>query len=143
MELVKNQFEYCEYFNKEENKKEYYVKAVISSWHFASFDNLEQVNRFFNLFGIKKQQQIINREDFKSWNINKIFVDAITFWESGQVPEKAKPVKALCNGSVVDCYFTNVDNIVTFYRPNPNAENVYVPLDFTQRVKHEKINGIY
>ena len=144
MEKVEQKtFEYCEAFDEKTNKKEYFIKSIFDFWHFASFDNLRQVKKFFKTFEIKKQEKTANRKNYKSWNINKIFVNNTTFWNLEQVPPEAKHIKALSNGAIVDCYYTISDNIITFYRPNPNAKNVYKPLDIKQHIYHHKQNGTY
>lgn len=143
MEKV-TQFEYCELFDEKEKKKKYFIKNIFDFWHFASFDNLKQVKKFFKIFDIKKQEKTANRKNYKSWNIDKIFINDTTFWNLEQVPEYANPIKALCNGSIVDCFYTiSNNNIVIFYRPNPNAKNVYKPLDIKQHIYYHKQNGTY
>ena len=52
------------------------------------------------------------------------------------LPEDAKKYTGLCNGSLVDCYYTK-DHV---YRPNPNAKNVYIPLSLDDHIAFQKIN---
>lgn len=137
------QFEYCELYNEKEKKKEYFIKSIFNFWHFASFNNLKQVEKFFKMFDVKKQEKTAEKKNFKSWNINKTFVDSPSFWKLEQVPKNAKPIKALSNGGVVDCFYTINKNIVTFFRPNPNATGVYKPLDSWKHIYFHKENGIY
>lgn len=142
MERVE-QFEYCELYDEEEKKKKYYIKNIFDFWHFASFDNFKQAKKFFKMFDVKKQEKTANKKNFKSWNIDKIFINDASFWKLEQVPETAKPIKALCNGFIVDCYYTINNNIVVFYRPNPNAKNVYKPLDIKEHIYFQHTNGTY
>lgn len=142
MEKVE-QFEYCELYDEKENKKKYFIKNIFNFWHFASFDNLKQVEKFFKKFNIKKTKKITDTPDFKSWNINKSFKNAISFWCLKQVPNNATPIKALSNGSIVDCYYTIRNNVVVFYRPNPNAKAVYKPLTIAKHLYYYKNHGTY
>ena len=55
----------------------------------------------------------------------------------------AKPIKALSNGSIVDCYFINDGERVRFYRCNPNAKDFYKPLTTEEHIKYQKEFGTY
>ena len=55
----------------------------------------------------------------------------------------AKPIKALSNGSIVDCYFINDGERVKFYRCNPNAKNFYHPLPLAEHIKYQQEFGSY
>ena len=65
------------------------------------------------------------------------------FWSLDEIPEGAKPIKALSNGSIVDCFFTNDGNEVVFYRPNPNAKDVYKPLALRDHIEYTIRNGTF
>lgn len=56
--------------------------------------------------------------------------DFIGFWDISEVPKEAKPYYDLVNGSYVQCYILDNGNVVTTYKPNPNAKEVYKPLDY-------------
>lgn len=60
-----------------------------------------------------------------------------------QLPEGAKPIKALSNGSIVTCYFINDGKTIWIYRPNPNAHDVYKPMDLSDHLAHRRIYGSY
>lgn len=53
-----------------------------------------------------------------------------------------KKVKGLSNGSIVDCYVEILHDIVNIYRPNPNAKEVYKPMDFDTEMEY-RINHWY
>lgn len=57
--------------------------------------------------------------------------------------EEAKPIKALSNGSIVDCYYVNDGKDVKFYRCNPNAKKFYKPLSLEEHIAYQKQYGIY
>lgn len=53
------------------------------------------------------------------------------FWDIAEVPKEAKPYYDLCNGSYVQCYILDKGNEVITYKPNPNAQEFYKPLDYS------------
>ena len=62
------------------------------------------------------------------------------FWKLSDIPDDAKPFKALSNGSIVDCYFLNDGETIHIYRPNPNAKEVYKPLSLKDHINFVKNN---
>ena len=57
-----------------------------------------------------------------------------------EIPENAVKYTDLSNGSLVDCYYTNENNIYTVYRPNCNAKEVYKPMELKQHIEYILIN---
>lgn len=57
--------------------------------------------------------------------------------------KRAKKIKALSNGSIVDCYFVNDGNRVKFYRCNPNAKKFYHPLSLEEHIKYHREHGSF
>lgn len=55
----------------------------------------------------------------------------------------AKPIKALSNGSIVDCLYISQKDRVLFYRPNPNCKEFYKPLPTEEHIKYVKENGTF
>lgn len=55
----------------------------------------------------------------------------------------AKPIKALSNGSIVDCYYINNGKDVKFYRCNPNAKKFYKPLPLDEHIAYQKKYGSF
>lgn len=74
------------------------------------------------------KQVIIYKSDR---TINNSYFTAIS-----QVPTDAIKYTDLCNGSLVDCYYTH-DAI---YRPNPNCKNIYIPLEIKEHIAFRNIN---
>ena len=76
------------------------------------------------------------------YRIDKTIEDRY-FWNLSQIENLDKCVKhkGLSNGSVVDCYTYSDDNKVIIYRPNPNAKEVYKPLDIKEHIEFNKLNG--
>ena len=62
------------------------------------------------------------------------------FWKMEDIPENAVKYTDLSNGSLVDCYYTNENNIYTVYRPNCNAKEVYKPMGLKQHIEYISIN---
>ena len=73
---------------------------------------------------------------------DKIIRDGFYFWKIEDLPEGIKPIKALSNGSIVTCYY-KTDKEAVIYRPNPNAKEVYDPLETAEHIAHKKIYGTY
>lgn len=116
-------------------------------FHFASFNTLEQLKRFVAKFGgklkVKDKINFDNGEKFYSLTCGLNFVTSGCFYDRSEVPFNSKPIKALSNGSIVDCYYTVNGDTVAFYRPNPNAKNVYEPMAILDHIKYQKENGIF
>ena len=111
-------------------------------FHFASFKNLNQARKFFEIFGVKFSP-LYDNELYEVWESDKFFKDGGYFWKKEELPAGAKKIKALSNGSIVDCYYQIKKDNVLFYRPNPNAKRVYKPLSLEEHIKFQSENGIY
>lgn len=111
----------------------------------ASFENEKQMKKFLKKLGVK----VINRNlypgdkccgtDYNIKNSNA------NFWNKKSLPRGAKKIKALSNGSLVDCYFTKdkQNKTIEIYRPNPNAKKVYRPLSVKKHIKYTRKHGVY
>lgn len=120
-------------------------------FYFAEFDTMEQLQFFADTLGftfeMREERPQARHENgvYREYNIShKIIDDNIgKFWKLSDLPEGVKPFKALSNGSIVTCYFLNDGETITIYRPNPNAEKVYKPLEIQEHIAHKKIYGCY
>ena len=120
-------------------------------FNIASFDNMEQFEIYRKTLGFKiNLVGTINENtenEVKIYRTNYKIIDYHCggFWKLEEVPERAKPFKALSNGSIVTCYYYKncKDNTIVIYRPNPNAEKVYKPLSVDEHIAHQKIYGCY
>ena len=149
-------------------------------FHLADFDSVKQLDLFAKTLGFT--YELVEEEPFLNDNTNIyrrykmshiIKKAARGFWKREDVPEYAKPIIALSNGSLVTCYFVNDGKNITIYRPNPNAtaenknryktreeyekavsnrvyypnslefEAVYNPLTLDEYIAHCKIYGTY
>ena len=118
-------------------------------WHFADMDNMNQLQELSNKLGFTfeliEERKFFNGGNYckysMSHNINSPCDGG--FWQLSELPTDAKPIKALSNGSIVTCYFTNDGETIRIYRPNPNAMNVYRPLSTPEHIEHCKTHGTY
>lgn len=111
------------------------------TFHFASFKSLDQLNRHLKKFKITLNIVEI-RNGFILCECSKVFIFRGYFWKIKQIPKRAKKIKALCNGSFVDCYYKTTAKKVFWYRPNPNAKEVYKPLSLEKHIKYSEKIGI-
>ena len=76
-----------------------------------------------------QETRVTNDDVIKIYTTNKIITNKL-FWKKEEV-KNLKKVVGLSNGSKVDCYIHEIDDInVEIYRPNPNAEEVYNEYDY-------------
>lgn len=64
------------------------------------------------------------------------FLKSEYFWKIEELPNGCKPIYDFCNGSIVKCYAHKAGETITIYRPNPNAKEVYNPLEFEEARKY-------
>lgn len=118
-------------------------------FHVASFDTVEQLDFFAQTVGFT-YSLVEERESelfglYQEYSIDRKFDNRCGggFWKLEQIPAGAKPIKALSNGSIVTCYYTNDGETIKIHRPNPNAKEVYKPLAIPQHIEHQRIYGCY
>lgn len=125
-----------------------------SGYYFAEFDSIEQLDFFAETLGFTYEQydertstsnDRYNYGVMRFCRISHEIEDNSPggFWKLSELPIEAKPIKALSNGSIVTCYYYNDGKKIGFYRPNPNAKEVYHPLTLEQHIQHVKIYGLY
>lgn len=116
---------------------------------FAEFETVEQLDFFAQTLGFtytptswKDTERCgIWREHEISHRIKNAGPGG--FHSLEDLPAGAKPIKALSNGYLVTCYFTNDGETITFYRPNPNAKRVYHPMTLEDHLAHRRVYGMY
>lgn len=113
-------------------------------YHFAEMDTIEQLERFSKKLGFSYTMEEASYSEeygaFAKYRLTHSIDDINSFSNLSEVPTSAKPFKALSNGSIVDCYFLNDGKTIHIYRPNPNAKNVYKPLDIRDHIDFVKNN---
>ena len=125
------------------------IRDTDSLYICAEFDSVEQLDFLAQTVGFTYTAESwmdteycgIWREYRLSHRIERDYFGG--FWSLDEIPEGAKPIKALSNGSIVTCYFTNDGETIRFYRPNPNAKQVYHPLTVEEHIAHRRIYGSY
>lgn len=58
-----------------------------------------------------------------------------SFWHKFDLPKNCKSFIGLENGRYVTCYYTDIDGYRVIFKPNPNAKEVYKPLDYFECAK--------
>ena len=118
-------------------------------WHFADMDNMEQLQFLADTLGftftLEEERPWRSGGTYRKYSMSHKINSPYNggFWKREDVPAEARPIKALSNGSIVTCYFTNDGETITIYRPNPNAKDVYKPLTIEQHIAHCQIYGTY
>lgn len=116
---------------------------------FAEFDDEDQLKIFAEKLGFT--YSLTNEDpkhpDFGLYRTYELSVEIVDtkyhFWSLDELPAGAKPIWALSNGSVVECYFCNIEGKIMWYRPNPNAKEVYKPMSHNQQMGYHMCNGIF
>ena len=76
-----------------------------------------------------QETRVTNDDVIKIYTAEKI-INNISFWKKEEV-EGFKKVVGLFNGSKVDCFINEINDIeVEIYRPNPNAKEVYIEYNY-------------
>lgn len=126
----------------------YIVKADGMMYHAASFYQKFQFDEFVEKFGITLTESVENSHQSERYGkvtfywLDKIFKDA-GFTDLSQVPANAKPLKLLSNGSIVDGFYTNENNVITFWRPNPNCKDIYKPMELEEHIAYHQAHGVW
>ena len=138
-------------YKEKRNDRKYLISIEVFDnpmFNIASFYNLEQFKFYMQTLGFNiKLLDIINEgteQEVKVYTSNYKIIDS-SFWKIEELPKRVKPIKALSNGSIVTCYYCKDSrtNTITIYRPNPNAKDIYNPLEITEHIAHRKIYGTY
>lgn len=112
----------------------YIVTRGVNAW--TAFCTDRGFRRFMKLYGLKINPALTEYKDCRKQGrgrwinctcFEKKVLDDFYFWQREDVPAEAKPVVDMCNGSYVTCYVLDKGDSVEFYRPNPNAKEVYDP----------------
>ena len=125
------------------------IHSLAMGFWSASFDAIEQLDAFAKTVGFTYTLRM-REENHTEFGVyeeydmsHKILESQRGFWKLDELPEGVKPIKALSNGHLVTCYFRNDGETIRFYRPNPNAAEVYDPMPLRQHIEHQKIYGTY
>lgn len=136
---------YVNHYKKDSDYGSYSRKAgtciieVQLGWCRELFVSFEAFKKYADYLGITYELNY-DRKDFARYHLSHDFDDKY-FWKMEELPDGVKPIYAMCNGCMVQCYFRTMEYDVEFYRPNPNAKNVYIPLSFEEMQRVKKENG--
>lgn len=115
------------------------------AFNIASFENEKQMKKYLKKLGVRA----IDRNLYSSFESRgtdyDIKDDKVSFWDKKDLPRGVKKLKALSNGSIVNCYFLRDEKNkeIIIFRPNPNAKKVYHPLSAKKHIKFQLKNGVY
>ena len=125
-------------------KNQYKHILTKGAYAYTAFRTDKGLNDFIKRTGTNfiKQNEVMTAEQGKvqSFIAENIEIQEKLFRTMEEIPENAVKYTDLSNGSLVDCYYTNVNNIYTVYRPNPNAKEVYKPMELKQHIEYILIN---
>lgn len=117
-------------------------------WYLAEFPTEKAFFKWLSYCGLEvkleEKGKALNPEcgKWERYSVNRKLNDnAGYFWKKEQVPKEAKPIKLHSNGSIVTGYILNDGETLHVYRPNPNAKEVYKPLELNEHIKYIKENG--
>ena len=115
------------------------VTQDCTSWR--AYQTVAGLKYFLKNFGLEIDARLTQYHDYTSTGNGRLVTmtckekrvidDFGGFWDISEVPEDATPYYDLCNGSYVQCYILDKGNEVITYKPNPNAKDVYTPLDYS------------
>lgn len=122
------------------------------AFYFAEFNTGKQLDEFLKKLKIMIGQRIkynessdaIYQESALQYYDGTVITDikSYLFWNIEELPKKAKPIRALSNGSLVTCYYLRVKNTLHWFRPNPNS-SVFDALTNDEHIAHVKLYGLY
>ena len=121
-------------------KKQYRHILTKGAYAYTAFRTDKGLADFIKRTGADfiRQNEVITAEHGKvqSFIAENIEIQEKLFWKMEDIPENAVKYTDLSNGSLVDCYYTSESNVYTQYRPNPNAKEVYKPMELKQHVEY-------
>lgn len=116
-------------------------------WYQAEFDREAQLKEFAGKLGftyeLKEEKPWPYGGIYREYSMSHPIVDMPSFYSLSEIPEDVKPIKGLSNGSIVTCYYRKTQERIEFYRPNPNASEVYDPLPIDEHVAYCTLFGTF
>lgn len=118
-------------------------------WYLAEFPTETAFHRWLDYCGleIKLEETTVNPNFpkcgiWKRFSVNRKVKEEFYFWKKEEVPDNAKLITLLSNGSLVTGFILNDGEVLHIYRPNPNAKEVYNPMPSEERIEYVKENGL-
>ena len=124
----------------EKNKDQYKHIITKDSYSYIAFRTDKGLHDFIARSGAEfiklSDNESLQHGKSQSFIAKNISLIEEHFWKIDEIPANAELYKDLSNGSLVDCYYTKENDIYTVYRPNPNAKNVYKPMEIEQHIHY-------
>lgn len=79
----------------------------------------------------------------KEWLNMRFDIKPLAYRITAENLSQAKEIKALSNGSVVDCLFVNDGETVRIYRCLPGARLFYKPMPLEEHIEYQRVHGVY
>jgi len=99
----------------------------------TAFKTEQGYKNFLERTGLTPEfQQTVNSREYGKVDCYKLHgkYNERYFKSMEEIPQDAKQYVGLSNGSYVDCYYADVDEVRTMFLPNPNYKEVYKPKDY-------------
>lgn len=131
-----------------EKEDEYGYKYIVKnmSLSYTAFKTRKGFENFLKRSGLKlkfsssKSNKKYGEIKFYYGNCEGNIIEC-SFWKKEEIPNGSIMFKGFSNGNLVDCYYCKHGDDNYIYRPNPNAKEVYKPLDIEEHIEYQKING--
>ena len=144
-----NLMTYAEKTHDRYHRYHFIIHTAEGMFHIARFHTEEQLQAFARQLGFSYflMEETVHPElgIYRKYRLDRQICNSekrcFTSW--ADIPNKAKPIKALSNGSIVDCFYVNDGNTITFYRPNPNIKEIYNPMTTPEHIAYQRDHGIY
>ena len=124
----------------EKSKNQYKHIITKDDYYYIAFRTDKGLNDFIDRSGVdfikQSENESLQHGKSQSFIAKNISLIEEHFWKIDEIPANAELYKDLSNGSLVDCYYTKENDIYTVYRPNPNAKNVYKPMEIEQHIHY-------
>lgn len=116
-----------------------YIDSEWLGFRHQTFRTFDAFKKYADYLGVTYEYWD-DSETVKRYRLSHDIKDMKSFWHLHELPKGVKPIKAMSNGSMVTCYFRTLEHDVEFYRPNPNAKEVYdaMPWEEALKVKQEQ-----
>lgn len=138
LEGYKKRFEHSDYAK---TRKAPIIIHYGLTWHFSRCKDRKELDHLCNKLGI--EYSFHTEQDGLKTYLTKTKYESKLFWSLDEIPLEAKPTKALGNGDIVDCFFVNKNDVLTIYRPNPNAKEIYHPLSLEEHLRYQENNPVF
>ena len=131
---------YNDRYKRLKNRESKLIVHREGMFHLTRAESWDQLTELFEILNISYEI----KEESENWKeySTKTKYQSKYFSRVDNIPCGAKKIKGLSNGSIVDCYFTNDNEVLTIYRPNPNCKEIYKPLDLVEHIKFAKSHAV-